>query len=198
MNTSTLKPTIHQLGTILRIVREKLNKKQGDIAVDADISISMLSQIERGRVSPSIDTLMAVCNALNLDTAELFRRLVPGRQVRIYQKGKRLSTAKAGVKYEQLITSAESNYPAEMFLLEVAPGRQVGLSQKGHEGVELGYVLEGTAIMMIGNENHPLSEGDSISFNAHVPHILTNTGDGVFRAVWTVVPPHKDYFEIHQ
>jgi transcriptional regulator with XRE-family HTH domain len=196
MNKALLKSPVAQLGLILRIVREKLDKKQGDIAGAAGISISMLSQIERGAVSPSIDTLIAVCAALNLDTGELFRRIMPGKQARIFKQGKRLSTISAGVKYEQLVLSAESNYPAEMFLLEVAPGKRVGLSRKGHEGVEMGYVLEGEAVMEIENEKYPINAGDSISFNAHVPHTLTNTGTTLLRAVWTVVPPHKDYFEI--
>jgi transcriptional regulator with XRE-family HTH domain len=198
MSTVSLKSPVAELGAILKIVREKLGKKQGEIASEAGISISMLSQIERGNVSASIDTLVGVCNALNLDIAELFRRIMPERQVRVFKNGKRLSTAKAGVRYEQLVMSAESSYPAEMFLLEVAPEKIVGLSQKGHEGVEMGYVLEGRATMNIENDQYVIQAGDSISFNAHVPHTLHNTGTEIFKAVWTVVPPHKDYFDIQK
>jgi transcriptional regulator with XRE-family HTH domain len=196
MSTVSLKSPVAQLGAVLKIVREKLGKKQGEIAAEAGISISMLSQIERGNVSPSIDTLVTVCGALDLDTAELFRRIMPARQVKVFKSGKRLSTGKAGVRYEQLVISGENAYPAEMFLLEVAPDKIVGLSKKGHEGVEMGYVLAGEATMSIENEKHIIAAGDSISFNAQVPHTLHNTGAEVFKAVWTVVPPHKDYFEI--
>ena len=58
MDTVALKQIVPKIGKILKVFREKTGQNQGDIASKAGISISMLSQIERGMVSPSIETLV--------------------------------------------------------------------------------------------------------------------------------------------
>jgi transcriptional regulator with XRE-family HTH domain len=195
MNEVLLKSVLPQIGQILRLFREKINKKQGEVAAMAGISTSMLSQIERGMVSPSIDTLFAVCAALELDIADLFRRISPEAPLRIHRHGKRLFTAARGVRFEQLAQSADASHPAEMLLLEIAPGKQAGVSGNGHEGVEMGYVLEGNATLVVNGTELKLSAGDSVSYNSYLPHKLVNSGETVFRAVWNALPPHKDYLE---
>jgi transcriptional regulator with XRE-family HTH domain len=195
MNEVLLKSVLPEIGTILRLFREKINKKQGEVASRAGISTSMLSQIERGAVAPSIDTLVAVCAALELDVADLFRRISPEAPLRIHRRGKRLFTAARGVRYEQLGRSADASHPAEMLLLEIAPGKQAGVSDNGHEGVEMGYVLEGNANLIVNGTEFALREGDSVSYNSHLPHKLVNTGETKFKAVWNALPPHRDYLE---
>ncbi len=183
------------IGNILKRYREKIGKNQGDIASQAGISISMLSQIERGVVSASIDTLCGVCTALGLEIAELFRRVAPETPVRIKRPGERLSSQHDGVLFEQLAVSAQSNLPAELLLLEVMPGKRIGLSQNGHEGVEMGYVREGCALLTIAGIDYSLGTGDSVSFNATLPHSLVNHGNKIFKALWAALPPHKDYLQ---
>lgn len=185
------------IGKALRIVRERTERNQAEVAGSAGISPSMLSQIERGAVSPSLDTLFAVCAALDFDIAELFRRLSPSKPVRIVHEQNRLrSSSGGGVRLEQLVASVNRSYPAEMFLLEIAAGRHHGISGRGHEGVELGTVLAGRATLTVEAETYELREGDSVSFDCQFPHRIVNAGPGVFRAIWAVLPPHSDYLDI--
>ena len=194
MNEAALNSIVPTIGAI-KIFREKTGKNQSEIAHKAGISISMLSQIERGLVSPSIDTLFQVCSALGLDIGDLFRRIASDTPVRIQHSGERLSTYHHGILFEQLSLSAHAYHPAEMLLLELNPGKQVGLSNNGHEGVEMGYILEGSAILTVAGNEYAIGKGDSISFDANLPHSLVNKEKTIMRAVWTAVPPHKDYLE---
>ncbi len=187
---------INSIGRTIKGYRERRKLGQSEVAGQAGISVSMLSQIENGRVSPSIDTLLRVCTAVGLEPMELFRHVAPLRPVRIMRREQRLRTDSKGALYEQLVASPDTGYPAELFLLEVEVGRKVGLGGMGHEGVELGYVLEGEAEMTVGGEQHCVREGDSLSFSAHLPHSLKNDSGRTFRAIWTVIPPHKDYLEL--
>ncbi|MBD3320278.1 MAG: helix-turn-helix domain-containing protein [Chitinivibrionales bacterium] len=196
MIKATLNNPVCEIGAIIRAYREKTGKYQGAIAERAGISVSMLSQIERGRVSPSIETLMAVCSSLGLDIADLFRRLSPARSARIHHSGERLTTGGDGARYEQLITGFDSAYPSELFLLEISQDRDVELSTGGHDGIEMGYVLSGKAELRVGGMNYPLGAGDSISFNARLPHSLKAGPHASFRAVWCAIPPHTDYLQI--
>ena len=189
MNTATLNSIVPAIGTILKVFREKTGKNQSEIAHKAGISISMLSQIERGMVSPSIDTLFQVCTGLGLDIGDLFRRIATETPVRVQHPGERLNTHHHGILFEQLALSPNPHHPGELLLLELLPGRQIGLSDNGHEGVEMGYILEGSAILTVAGTEYLLKKGDSISFNASLPHSLVNKEKTSMRAVWTAVPP---------
>lgn len=185
-----------RLGHIVRVYREKVGRSQAAVAVAAGISTSMLSQIERGAVSPSIDTLFGVCSALGLDIADLFGRACPRTPVRIHRPGERLRSTGEGVVYEQLVSSPDAAHPAEMCVLELAPGTRLGMSDGGHEGVEMGYVLTGRAVLMVEENEYTIQTGDSIAFAARLRHGLRNDGTAPFRAVWSTLPPHQDYMKM--
>jgi transcriptional regulator with XRE-family HTH domain len=198
MNTVTLKDVVPQIGRILKIYREKTGKNQSDIAENAGISISMLSQIERGMVSPSIDTLMAVCSVLDIDPSELFKKITSSPPVRIHRKGERLTNELSGVRYEQLMTSQHPVYQAELFLLEVEPGKSTSFRGDGHEGAEMGLVMAGEAVLTVDGHEYEVAVGDSIYFNAQLPHQLANRSGLIFRAVWSISPPHVDFLGMDQ
>jgi len=195
MDKVLLKQIVPKLGQLLKLFREKTGRNQGDIAQKAGISISMLSQIERGLVSPSIDTLVMVCHALNLDPADLFKMLSTDRPVRIHHYGERLTMSNNGIRYEQLMTSSQGPAQLELFLLEVEPGCRTMLSNEGHEGTEIGYILKGNAVLCVDGEEYEVQENDSILFNSHLPHQLHNKGNEIFKSVWSISPPHVDYLK---
>lgn len=189
-----IKQVVPRLGRILKTYREKTGRNQGDVASKAGISVSMLSQIERGMVSPSIETLMMVCSVLDMDASHLFRMVAADEHpVRILRSGERLRNEVGGVRYEQLMTSTQSGWQSEMFLLEVASGCSTTFSGGGHEGVEMGYVLDGEAVLTVDASDYPVYKGDSINFSSHLPHQLRNSGKKLFRAIWSISPPHVDY-----
>ena len=194
MNTLIINKIIPRLGRILKTYRERTGRNQADVASKACISVSMLSQIERGIVAPSIETLMMVCSVLDLEVSQLFKMVAANENpVRIHHSGERLRNEVGGVHYEQLMTSTQGAWPVEMFLLEVAPGCNTTFSGGGHEGVEMGYVLAGEAVLTVDANDYRISRGDSIHFNSHLPHQLRNRGKSVFKAVWSISPPHVDY-----
>jgi transcriptional regulator with XRE-family HTH domain len=198
MNTVLLNSLNERIGRILRLYREKTGHNQSEIAQQAGISVSMLSQIERGTVAPSIETLIQVCSVLDIDPSELFRQIGSQNPVRIHRKGERLRNTLKGVEYEQLMTSNHPTYLAEMFLIEVSPGKSTTFSGGGHEGAEMGYVLSGGALLTVDTEEYRINEGDSIYFNAQLPHRLANRGKGTFRAIWSISPPHVDFLGLQQ
>jgi len=194
MDALMIKQVVPHLGRILKAYREKTGRNQSDVASKAGISVSMLSQIERGMVAPSIETLMMVCSVLDLDASHLFRMVAANEHpVRILRQGERLRNQVGGVHYEQLMTSTQGSWQAEMFLLEVSPGCNTTFSGGGHEGVEMGYVLDGEAVLTVDAGDYPVCKGDSIHFSSHLPHQLRNSGKKVFRAIWSISPPHVDY-----
>ena len=67
------------------------------------------------------------------------------------------------------------------------------MSGGGHEGVEMGYVLQGSALLTVGGTEYRIDEFDSVYFAASLPHRIVNIGRRQFKAVWSISPPHVDY-----
>lgn len=187
MNSILLKTTVI-LGRIIKEHREMQNLSQGEIARTAGISPSMLSQIERGLTSPSIETLIAVCDALRLDPSRLFAQLRTRQEVTHLREGERQILQQNGVLYESLAFSPDPCKPVENFLLTVPPGKSLGNNGSSHDGVESAYVLDGTAVLYAGDEVYVLSPGDSVIFRASLSHRLENNGTVPFRALMTMTP----------
>jgi len=184
-------PHRHHLGSKLRQVRQRKELTLKSVALAAGVSESLLSQIERDRVSPSIDTLLTVAEVLDVDLEYLFSDLKRTKRVVISHAGDRTVIREAGVSYHRLsrIDDEQTEHAIEAVLLEIDPGSHSGHAEYGHRGRELGYILEGEATLEYGTESYSLGAGDSVSFASDIPHRLTNTGKAPLNAIWVNTPP---------
>ena len=185
----------YKFGDKLRAVRERRSLTLKDVAEKTGISESMVSQIERNRVSPAIDTLLSIADALDIDFEHLFSDYRRERAVRIVRAGERSSFSRPGVVYERL-AQLEGIVPGidgiEAYQVELEPGAKTGNNEYGHRGSELGLVMEGRAELSIGNEVYSLEIGDSVSFASDFPHILANAGETGLRLFWVITPPKNE------
>jgi len=181
-----------RLGPRLREIREKRGMTMRAVAEAAGVTESLISQIERSRVSPAIDTLVDVADAIGVDLEYLFSEFRREHPVNIIRHGERPRLDLGTVVYERLAAAAEkSEHGIEAYLLEIAPGAEKGDTEYGHIGRELGVVIDGEGEFSIGTQVYQLKKGDSISFEADVPHVLRNTGRKKLQAFWVVTPPKK-------
>ncbi len=183
----------HKFGDKLRRVRERKGITLKSVAQAAQVSESLVSQIECNKVSPSIDTLMALADALDLDPEYLFRDFKKDKRVEILRKAERHSIVQSEITYHQLSLTPEPSekFSIEAFLLEIPPGGEKGDSEFGHMGKEWGILLEGNGELSYGTRTFALDSGDSVSFPSDIPHILRNTGRATLKAIWIVTPPRR-------
>ena len=163
-----------QLGAAARRVRESQGLTLTDVATTADISAGMLSRLETGRVTPSLDTLVALAGALGVRPALLLQqvggddegaqRVPAGQGLEVVRRGTR-----RGHTYHLLAAQRGPRKAFEPFLVtltdksEVFPGFQ-------HPGTEFIYILAGSLTYRHGSHSYPLMTGDSLSFRGDVPH----------------------------
>lgn len=181
----------HTFGKKLRLVRQRKNLNMKTVAISAGISESLLSQIERDMVSPSIDTLLAIAEVLEIDFEYLFSDLKKNKSVDITRKEDRKVVYETGATFHQLsrISDVPEDHTIEAVLLELEPDAISGNTEYGHRGRELGYILSGTAKLKYGTDSYVLREGDSVSFSSAIPHELKNTGQNKMIAIWVNTPP---------
>lgn len=184
----------YPFGEKLRAVRERRGLTMKEVAEKAGLSESLISQIERNRVSPAIDTLFSLVEILDLDLEYLFSDFRKERSVQIVRSNERRTLTMPGYCYEQLVGAGlkDELHGIEAFQLTIQPGCEKGSREYGHPGRELGIITAGAGEFIIGNIIHTLAAGDSISFEADVPHILRNTANEVLQAYWIVTPPRGE------
>ena len=180
----------YRFGEKLRTVRERRKLTLREVAERAGVSESLVSQIERNRVSPAIDTLLTLADVLDLDPEYLFAGWRQDRAVHIVRKKERHSFAKPGVLYERLArVEGGEGTGIEAYRITLEPGAKTGSAEYGHPGWELGVVETGKAELTVGNHTHVLRPGDSAGFRSESPHILANPGKDRLRMCWMITPP---------
>ncbi|MGM0431561.1 MAG: helix-turn-helix domain-containing protein [Spirochaetota bacterium] len=183
--------TAYRFGDKLRQVRERQNFTLKALSAVVGVSSSLLSQIENNRISPSLDTLMSITEALEIDPEYLFEEIKQPREVSIVRKNERDGVRLRDVLYEQVSPSVDASdtLPYEIIELTVPPQGRKGSSEFGHPGRETGLIMEGTAILHYGSKTYQLQAHDSVTFASRVPHILENVGENQLKAIWVISPP---------
>ncbi|MCT7374610.1 helix-turn-helix domain-containing protein [Chelativorans salis] len=189
------------IGNRLRVERERRNVSVRELARRINVSPSLISQVERGLVMPSVSTLWSVASELDLTIDELFsvserskRKAGPEEQGGPVQRShsrKRIRLS-GGVVWERLTAHADDE--VEFLYVVYEPGAESCPPDSlfRHGGKEYAYVMSGRLGLQIGFEKHELEAGDSVSFNAQTPHRLWAIGDEPAVAIWAVINRTND------
>ncbi len=183
----------YRFGEKLRTVRERKGYTLKMIAQQAGVSESLVSQIERNRVSPAIDTLLTLADVLDINLEFLFEEYRRDRPVHVIHKDERRRMEEDEVVYEELAKPVEKDgeHAMECYILSIPPHGHTHRGSYGHLGREFGYIIEGEARFQYESTSYELKAGDSISFSASSPHMVYNDGDVEMKAVWVVTPPQR-------
>lgn len=181
-------------GEKIRAIRERKGFTLKEVAEKAGVSESLVSQIERNRVSPAIDTLLSLADVLDLDLEYLFADYKRERLVRVTRKDERDTFTRPGVLYERLaqLESSKNQDGIESYYITIDAGQENRSTEYGHPGWELGVVAEGKAELSIGKQRYELTAGDSVSFRSDVPHVIFNPGQTPLKILWVITPPKNE------
>jgi len=163
-----------RIGRAARRIREELDLTLANVAQHAGISPGMLSRLETGHVNPSLETIVALAEALGVRPALLLQEVgeVEG-DVQHVPDGEGLEVVRRGTKrghtYHLLAAQRGPVKVFEPFLVtltdksEVFPGFQ-------HAGTEFIYILSGEIRYRHGKSSYLLKAGDSLTFRGDVAH----------------------------
>jgi transcriptional regulator with XRE-family HTH domain len=196
------------LGAKIRLARLERGYGVRELARALKCSPSLISQIERDKANPSVNTLYSIANVLGISVDSMFAAHAEkdiGANVgdptspslttlsaattptTVQRRDSRLAiNLDHGVRWELLTPTPEHN---NEFMEVTYPA---GSSSAGdnefvrHSGREYALILEGTLSAQIGDEIFAIEPGDSLSFDPTTPHRFWNDGATVVRAVWFV------------
>jgi transcriptional regulator with XRE-family HTH domain len=175
---ATKEPRSGRLASVVGSNARHLRMAQGltltEVAGTAGISAAMLSRLETGDVSPSLETLAALSQALGSSCAALFRDEMPGASdAQLVRKGEGLEVVRRGTRrghtYHLLSSGRGPRRTFEPFLVTLTSASEE-FPDFDHPGTEFIYILEGSLRYRHGTESFLLKPGDALTFRGDVPH----------------------------
>ncbi|MDX6600696.1 MAG: hypothetical protein QOE87_4583 [Gaiellales bacterium] len=178
-----------QLGGAIRRRRHAASLTLATVSERAGISVSMLSQVERGLLDPSLDTLRNIAEALG--TAPFRLLAEEGSVAGVVRRGERrvIEGADGEPPIELLSPSGEGAFAITLWELE--PGSSKVGEPRAHPGEEANLLLRGRARLEIGDERIDLSEGDCVTFDPRNPHRVTAVGKAPAVCLAVIYPPES-------
>ena len=176
------------VGARVKTLREAMDLSLRDLAERSGVSAPMLSQVERGDTSPTLAIAEKIASGLDLSLSQLLR-LDEDRHVVVVRAGKGRARRRRGHKLEEL-TPPLPGQRADVSVHTLSPGAATGgpddppIHEPGSR--ETTVVVEGTAELFIDGERHELHEGDSVTFDADLPHHFENNGETDARLIAVV------------
>ena len=167
------------VGSRVRALRESMGLSLRDLAERSGVSAPMLSQVERGETSPTLAIAGRIAAGLDLTLSQLLRLDEDGHVV-VVRRGHRRKRGRGGHRVEEL-TPPLPGQRADVSLHRLVSGAATGGADDPpiHEpgSRETAVVLEGTATLAVDGERYELRAGDSVTFDADLPHHFENNGE---------------------
>ena len=161
------------IGREVRRQREKLDITISELAKAAGISAGMLSRIENGATSPSLTSLQALAQALQVPLTTFFRDFDEMPTATFVKAGQGLAIerrgTRAGHQYQLLGHVPSGPLMVEPYLITLT-GESDVFPAFQHAGVEFLYMLEGEVVYRHGSRTYLMTPGDSLYFDADAPH----------------------------
>ncbi|MFK4769906.1 cupin domain-containing protein [Rhizobium sp. ZW T2_16] len=176
------------VGDRLRLVRQSYGLSQRALAVKAGVTHSLVSLIEKNKVSPSVASLKKILEAINYPLTDFFALALPPVD-QIFFRADELTPLSKGPLTLLQVGDAKS-HSVQIFHEFYEPGADTGETMLAHEAEEGGVVVAGELEVTVGNQIRILKRGDAYLFNSRLPHRYRNIGTERCEVVSAVTPPY--------
>jgi transcriptional regulator with XRE-family HTH domain len=161
------------VGRRLRELRAGRGLSMRALAEKSGLNVNTLSLIENQRTSPSVSTLQQLAQTLQVSISAFFEIDHGNKQVAHQKSGARPRAAFSYGSIEDL-GAGMSRFGAEPLIVTLDPHADSGKNPIVHTGREFVYCLEGCIAYSVDNETYLLEPGDSLLFEAYLPHHWKN------------------------
>ena len=195
MLTPTLQEGLqrYSIGEKLRALR--LRKKVGlvDLGRHTGLSPALLSKIERGKLFPTLPTLLRIAMVFSVGLEFFFTDERKRRIVVIVRRGERQRFPEKPEAGEVAFHFECLDFPAverklNAYYAEFHPLAPEKVRLHQHSGIEFIYLLSGKLGLRIGEEENSLEKGDAIYFDSSLPHGYRRIGNSPCSALVVTIP----------
>ncbi|WP_336631624.1 MULTISPECIES: helix-turn-helix domain-containing protein [unclassified Microbacterium] len=173
-----------EIGSRIRAARQQQQMTIDDVAQASGVTRGFLSRVERDLASPSVATLIALCDVLSLDVGSLFQ----APDVHLVRHDERLRLNLGGVDSTDRLITPRRESRVQVVRSEIADGGHGGEERYSLAAeVEVVHVLSGRIEVEFSHESLVLETGDSLTFDGREPHTWRSVG-GEAEVIWVLTP----------
>lgn len=180
---------IEETGKRVRAFRTAKHLSMSELSKSIGISKSLISQVERGEVLPSLTTLEKIATALEVPLSKFFSAGIEDveKDDIIVHKNKRKIVQIPGSNSNYHVLTPSLHSEIEFLLIEYPPNNTQDYFS--HDGKEYFYVLEGELELTVGQRTYQLHEGDSGSFESSNVHYFINHSKNIAKIIIFAIKP---------
>lgn len=175
------------IGFRLREQRKRLGLTLDEVARRTGLTKGFISEVERNRASPSVASLLAICDVLGIKVGDLFS-VADSAVVRADQ---RQPIKFGGIGVQDYLLSPNTRTRMQAIWSELSPGGSTGAELYSLPADEaFALVIDGAVSIRINDQVFDLHTGDALTFDPREPHSFCNpSGDALARVLFMVTPP---------
>lgn len=178
------------IGSQLKSRRKKLSYSIQQLSQLSGVSTGQISQIEQGKVIPTVVCLHKIAQAIEVDLNYFFQN--ESKYSLQHNNERRLIITNEDRNYYEILSPNDSkNHKIDFMKITMKAGSSYEEGEDNnitHEGEECGYVISGSMIVCLENERIVMHEGDSIYFDSTRPHHYENPFDTDCESIWAMTP----------
>lgn len=168
---------IKDIGLRLRSLREDMEISAEEMAQKLEVDLEAYIAYESGEMDFSFSLIYNAADILGVDVLDLISGSAPTLSMCcMVKKGKGYSVKRDDEYDYKHLAYTFRNKKAEPFLVTITPDNKPPVMHD-HDGQEFNYVISGKMMLYIGDISYELSKGDSVYFDASVPHAEVALGD---------------------
>lgn len=180
-----------ELGASLKKIRLHKEYTITEVAQRIDISASLLSQIENGKITPSLQTLEELLRFYAVNFSDFFRQVEQKKYIYVREaEAETLEHREHGIKLTLLASKLQNN-ALESFIVELHRGASLDLARldENTNSERIIYGMAGTVKAALDDEFFTIRKGDSINFKSYVMCKITNTAQNDAKILVSGMPP---------
>jgi len=179
------------VGQRLQELRQMRGLSQRALAEMSGLNFNTLSLIENQKTSPNVSTLQQLAESLDVPITAFFESIKASQPVVYQESGRRPQTTFPQGVFEDLGGGLALG-EATPLLMTLHPNLESDPHLIAHTGQEFVYCLAGKMAFWVESEEYILNPGDSLIFEAQLPHRCENREDKVARAILVICPADQD------
>jgi len=177
------------IGERLKRVRLERGYTLKDVAGKSGYSKALISRIENGNVSPSINSLLKIASALEVKPHDLFLPSKDAEPTVVHKSDRKRVKINGGKVEVDFLTIQSGEKKIEPLIITVEPGATTGSEFGEQHGEIWAMQLKGRMELTLGDKMHVLEEGDCAYFKASIPHTFRNITKKKASAFCVITPP---------
>ena len=176
------------IGSRLKEIRTRLGMSQRQLARVSGVANATISQIEAGRLNPTVSMLKKVLDGFPMSLSEFFADDYEVADRMFFRAEELTEIAEGGVSFRQVGANLR-NRSIQLLKECYQPGASTGKHAITHEGEECGIVLSGRLEVTVGEQAAVLRAGDAYYFKSDQPHRFRNPGNEPCELITACSPP---------